>query len=175
MAEMIESPSQYYDRLVAGLTTRLVGDIPVLGYEDFGSVPLNGPAVFIQFEDAHPSTRRPDGRYQHQFLITAHCVVPASVPRAVLVAIDLASEVERVIDLNTFGLSSSCCGQPDIQVNGDTGFMLGVDGVESRGVQWIQPLYLGAGAFTPSPIRDGVRFAVNPDNPDDPNAYRPLL
>ncbi|MGL5370792.1 MAG: hypothetical protein ACRDBF_07175 [Plesiomonas shigelloides] len=174
MVEMIDTPSQYYDRLVSGLTNRLVSTVPVMGYDEYGSIELSGPTVFIQFEDAHPGERRQDGRYQHRLMITAHCVVPASVPRATLVALDLASEIERVLFMNTFGLSALCCGMPDIQVNGDTSFMLGFDGTESRGIQWIQPLYLGSSEFTDSPVRDGIRFAMNPVNPDDPLAYQPL-
>lgn len=65
-------------------------------------------------------------------------------------------------------------GQPTIQVNGDTSFLLRLDGVEVRGVQWLQPLYLGRSLNDPVEVRGGIRVAVNPANPDDAGEYLPL-
>ncbi|HHG8731121.1 hypothetical protein ABKS78_23990 [Enterobacter cloacae] len=174
MGIMIATASQFYDQLEAGLRAKLVDSIPVAGYDDIDRPEIKGPTVLIQLEDAHPGRRSPSGRYCHTQMITAHCVVPSSLPRAVLVATDLAYEVERIVDLNNWGISPECCGQPDIQVNGDTSFLFGWDGVEARGVQWQQNIYLGADYFDADEERAGIRLAVNPKHPDKPGEYHPF-
>jgi len=49
---------------------------------------------------------------------------------------------------------------PQIQVNGDTSYLLGIDGVESRGVQWLQPLYLGRSLNGQTEVRGGVSHSI---------------
>ena len=88
-----------------------------------------------------------------------------------LQAIDLAAEVERLIDQNRFGIDPKCTGAPEIQVNGDTSYLFGFDGVVARGVQWIQPLYLGRDYFADDEVRSSIWLAVNPKDPDDHGEY----
>jgi len=57
---------------------------------------------------------------------------------------------------------------PQIQVNGDTSYLLGIDGVESRGVQWLQPLFLGRSLNGPVEVRGGVGFTISDGLPGAP-------
>lgn len=171
---MIETPSQYFSQLKSELESKLVGSITVAGYDDIRLPEIKSPTVLIQFEDSYTAARRTTGRYTHRLIVTAHCVVPTSVEQATLVATDLAFEVERIMDLNRCGVDSKCCGAPEIQVNGDTSFLFHWSGVESRGVQWIQPLYLGADYFDDEEPRGGIRVAINPEHPEEPGEYQPF-
>lgn len=184
----ITTPSQYHDALVERLRVNLFDGLAIESYEEWGKVEIKCPTILIQWEDGHPGQRQKDGRYAHQFMLTAHCIIPKGVPRALLQALDLATEVERLLERRALFkepaaepgqpdvllVKSDQVGMPEIQVNGDTSWLLGIDGVESRGVQWLQPLFLGRSAFSGSEVRGGIAFAMNPDDPDNPNYYRPL-
>ena len=180
MSYIITTPSEFHDALVARLTARLPS-IPVTGYEEWGPVDITGPCVLVQWEDSLRGNLRNDGCYHHLFMLTAHCVVPKTLPRAALIALDLATEVERLLDHRALffvndelQVSSDTVGVPTVLNNGDTTFLLGLAGMEARGVQWQQPLYLGPSEFDPSEERANWRWAVNPVNPDDAGEYRPL-
>lgn len=153
----ITTPSQYHTALVERLRVNLFDGLAIESYDEWGKVEVTGPTILIQWEDGHPGQRQNDGRYNHQFMLTAHCIMPKGQPLALLQALDLAAEVERLLERRALFkepaveagqpdvmlVSSAQVGMPEIQVNGDTSFLLGIDGVESRGVQWLQPLYLG--------------------------------
>ncbi len=184
----ITTPSQYHTALVERLRVNLVEGLAIESYDEWGKVEITGPTILIQWEDGHPGERQKDGRYNHQFMLTAHCIIPKGQPNALLQALDLAAEVEPLLARRALfkapaaeaGLpdvllvKSDQVGMPEIQVNGDTSWLLGIDGVESRGVQWLQPLFLGRSAFVEPEVRGGIAFAMNPDDPDNPNSYRPL-
>jgi len=186
MAYNITTPSAYHQALVERLRAKLVDGLAIESYDEYGKVDLKEPTILIQWEDGHPGQRQNDGRYNHQFMITAHCVIPKGLPNAVLQALDLATEVERLLERRvlfkvadgnggeTLLVSSDQVGMPQIQVNGDTSFLLGIDGVEARGVQWLQPLYLGRSLNGDVEIREGFSVAVNPLDPDDKSEYHPL-
>ncbi|GDX06641.1 hypothetical protein [Buttiauxella sp. A111] len=171
----IESPGQYYEQVVTELRRRITASVAIVEYDEIWNTEITGPSIVIQFEDAHPGTRQATGRYTHRQIITAHCLIPVSVPKATLTATDLACEVERIIDLNRFGIDPKCVGAPDIQVSGDTSYLFGFDGVVARGVQWIQPLYLGQDYFADEETRGSVWLAMNPKDPDDKNAYSKIF
>lgn len=182
----ITTPSQYNAALVERLRAKIDNSIAVESYDEFGRVEIKQPTIFIQWEDGHPGIRQNDGRYNHQFMITAHCVIPKAIPNAYLHALDLASEVERLLERRTLfkapadkpGLPdvllvhAEQVGMPQIQVNGDTSFLLGLDAVESRGVQWLQPLYLGPSLNGEPEIRGVISVAINAKNPDDLSEYQ---
>lgn len=185
----ITTPSQYHTALVERLRVNLVEGIAIESYDEWGKVEITGPTILIQWEDAHPGQRQNDGRYNHQFMLTAHCIIPKGQANALLQALDLAAEVERLLERRALFkapaaeagqpdvllVSSDQVGMPQIQVNGDTSWLLGIDGVESRGVQWLQPLFLGRSLSDgPSEIRGGISVAINPANADDPNSYHPV-
>lgn len=184
----ITTPSQYHDALVERLRVNLFDGLAIESYDEWGKVEIKCPTILLQWEDSHPGQRQKDGRYAHQFMLTAHCIIPKGVPRALLQALDLAAEVERLLERRALFkepaaeagqpdvllVKSDQVGMPEIQVNGDTSWLLGIDGVESRGVQWLQPLFLGRSAFVDPEVRGGIAFAMNPDDPDNPNSYRPL-
>lgn len=182
----ITTPSQYHTALVERLRVNLVEGLAIESYDEYGKVDITSPTILIQWEDGHPGPRQNDGRYNHQFLLTAHCVIPKGLPNALLQALDLSAEVERLLERRTLFkepdgmdghvllVNQDQVGQPTIQVNGDTSFLLRLDGVEVRGVQWLQPLYLGRSLNDPIEVRGGIRVAVNPANPDDPSEYNPL-
>ena len=185
----ITTPSQYHTALVERLRVNLVEGLAIESYDEWGKVEITGPTILIQWEDGHPGQRQNDGRYNHQFMLTAHCIIPKVQPNALLQALDLAAEVERLLERRAlFKVPAAEAGQPDvllvssdrvgmpqIQVNGDTSYLLGIDGVESRGVQWLQPLYLGRSLSDGAgEIRGGISAAINPANADDPNSYHPV-
>lgn len=185
----ITTPSQYHTALVERLRANLVDGLAIEAYDEWGKVEITAPTILIQWEDGHPGQRQNDGRYNHQFMLTAHCIIPKGQPNALLQALDLAAEVERLLERRALFkepaaeagkpdvllVSSDQVGMPQIQVNGDTSWLLGIDGVESRGVQWLQPLYLGRSLSDgPGEIRRGISVAINPVNPDDPNSYHPV-
>lgn len=184
----ITTPSQYHTALVERLRANLVEGLAIESYDEWGKIEIKCPTILIQWEDGHPGQRQKDGRYNHQFMLTAHCIIPKGQPNALLQALDLATEVERLLERRALFkepaaepgqpdvllVKSDQVGMPEIQVNGDTSWLLGIDGVESRGVQWLQPLFLGRSAFSGSEVRGGIAFAMNPDDPDNPNSYRPL-
>jgi len=186
MTYNITTPSEYHRALVERLRAKLCDGLAIESYDEFGKVDITEPSVLIQWEDAHPGQRQNDGRYNHQFMLTAHCIIPKGLPNALLQALDLATEVERLLERRALFrepdgnggqvllVSSDQVGMPQIQVNGDTSFLLGIDGVESRGVQWLQPLYLGRSLNDPVEIREGFSLAINPINPDDKGEYHPL-
>jgi hypothetical protein len=171
MSVKIESPGQFYDRVIDAFRQSLTDKIEIVGYDDVWDREIAQPCLVVQFEDAHPGTRQTTGRYEHRYMLTAHCVIPTSRPRANIDAVDLAAEVERQLDLNRFGIAPECIGAPEIQVNGDTSYLFGFDGIVARGVQWIQPLYLGHDYFGADEERGSVWLAVNPSDPDDRNQY----
>lgn len=184
----ITTPSQYHTALVERLRVNLVEGLAIESYDEWGKVEITGPTILIQWEDGHPGQRQNDGRYNHQFMLTAHCIIPKGQPNALLQALDLAAEVERLLERRALFkapaaeagqpdvllVSSDQVGMPQIQVNGDTSYLLGIDGVESRGVQWLQPLFLGPSRFEEPETRAGWRFAINPNDPDDPSEYQPM-
>ena len=170
----ITTPSQYHDALVERLRVNLFDGLAIESYDEWGKVSITGPTILIQWEDGHPGKRQNDGRYNHQVMLTAHCIIPKGGPRALLQALDLAAEVERLLERRAlFKAPATEAGQPDvllvrsdqvglpeIQVNGDTSWLLGIDGVESRGVQWLQPLYLGRSLNTPTEVRGGISHSI---------------
>lgn len=174
MSIAIESPGQYYDQVVSELRRRIVSGVAIVEYGDIWKTEVTEPAIVVQLEDAHPGTRQATGRYTHRHIITAHCLIPVSVPKATLTATDLASEVERIIDLNRFGIDPKYIGAPEIQVNGDTSYLFGFDGVVARGVQWIQPLYLGRDYFADDEVRGSVWLAINPTDPESRDEYHQI-
>lgn len=186
MTYNITTPSEYHLALVERLRAKLFDGLAIESYDEYGKVDITSPTILIQWEDGHPGPRQNDGRYNHQFLLTAHCVIPKGLPNALLQALDLSAEVERLLERRTLFkepdgidghvllVNQDQVGQPTIQVNGDTSFLLRLDGVEVRGVQWLQPLYLGRSLNDPIEVRSGIRVAVNPANPDDPSEYHPL-
>ena len=183
----ITTPSQYHTALVERLRANLVEGLAIESYDEWGKVEITGPTILIQWEDGHPGERQKDGRYNHQFMLTAHCIIPKGQPNALLQALDLATEVERLLERRALFkepaaepgkpdvllVKSDQVGMPEIQVNGDTSWLLGIDGVESRGVQWLQPLFLGPSQFVEPEVRGGVAFAMNPDDQNSPS-FRPL-
>lgn len=178
MALKITAPGEYHEQIMKVFRSRVDSSISVLGYDDIWHQEIISPCVLIQLEDSHPGPRHPSGKYTHRVTVTAHCVLPTSIPKAMLQTADLAAEVERIVDGNNFGIALDCCGLPEIQVNGDTTFLFGIDGMVARGVQWIQPLYLGRDWFADFPgdeLRAGVRLAVNPAKPDAPDEYHAFL
>ena len=170
----ITTPSQYHTALVERLRANLVDGLAIEAYDEWGKVEITAPTILLQWEDEHPGQRQNDGRYNHQFMITAHCVIPKAIQNAYLQALDLASEVERLLERRTLfkapadkpGLPdvllvhAEQVGMPQIQVNGDTSWLLGIDGVESRGVQWLQPLYLGRSLNAPTEVRGGISHSI---------------
>lgn len=170
----ITTPSQYHTALVERLRVNLVEGLAIESYDEWGKVEIKGPTILIQWEDSHPGQRQNDGRYNHQFMLTAHCIIPKGQPNALLQALDLAAEVERLLERRALFkapaaeagqpdvllVSSDQVGMPQIQVNGDTSYLLGIDGVESRGVQWQQPLFLGRSLNGPVEVRGGVGFTI---------------
>lgn len=180
MTYNITTPSEFNSALVERLAARLPG-IAVESYDEWGPVDITEPCVLVQWEDAQPGHLRPDGRYQHLYMLTAHCVVPRSHKQAALVAMDMAAEVERLLhhrnlfeDAGQLLISAEQVGLPTVLNNGDTTFLLGLRGLEARGVQWQQPLYLGPSLFEPSEERGGIRVALNPENADDAGAFMPV-
>jgi hypothetical protein len=171
MSIPIESPGQFYDQVVSNLRSRIVESVAIVEYDDIWKAEVTGPSIVVQLEDAHPGARQDTGRYSHRHTITAHCLVPVSAEKATLMATDLASEVERIIDLNRWGIDPKYIGAPEIQVNGDTSYLFGFSGIVSRGVQWIQPLYLGADYFADDEVRGSVWLAINPTDPENPEEY----
>lgn len=163
MAIKITAPGEYFAQVMAVFRERITQSITVMGYDDIWHQEVISPSVVIQLEDSHPGPRHPSGKYTHRMTVTAHCILPTSIPGAILQATDLAAEVERIVDLNNFGISVDCCGLPEIQVNGDTSFLFGIDGMVARGVQWIQPLYLGKDWFedySGDEVRAGIFYEV---------------
>jgi len=174
MSVVIDTPGQFYEQVVGELKSKLVDSLQFIEYAKIWGTEVTGPSVVIQFEDAHPGTRQATGRYTHRYIITAHCLVPTSTEKALLQAVDLTAEIERLIDLNRWGIDPKCIGAPEIQVNGDTSYLFGFDGVVARGVQWIQPLYLGQDYFADDEVRSSVWLAVNPKDPDNPEEYHQI-
>lgn len=169
----ITTPSQYHAALVERLRANLVDGLAIESYEEYGKTEITVPTILIQWEDGHPGQRQNDGRYNHSFMLTAHCIIPKGYPNAVLQALDLATEVERLLERRalfklpagegigqTLMVKPEQVGMPKIQVNGDTSFLLGLDGVEARGVQWLQPLFLGPSLNSDSEIRAGFSFQI---------------
>ncbi|WP_395755336.1 hypothetical protein OT595_15695 [Edwardsiella ictaluri] len=170
----ITTPSQYHVALVERLRAHLFDGLAIESYDEFGKVEIGQPTILIQWEDAYPGPRRNDGRYTHHFMLTAHCIIPKGHPNAQLQALDLSAEVERLLERRSLFkvpavdtdaadmllVSTDQVGMPQIQLNGDTSFLLGLDGVESRGVQWLQPLYLGMSLNSAPDVRDRVRYSV---------------
>jgi len=94
----ITTPSQYHTALVERLRVNLVEGLAIESYDEWGKVEIKGPTILIQWEDSHPGQRQNDGRYNHQFMLTAHCIIPKGQPNALLQALDLAAEVERLLE-----------------------------------------------------------------------------
>lgn len=156
----ITSPSSFDEALKERLSLfikKVAPDVVISSYEEWGGTEITGTTLMVQWEDAHPGGIQNDGRYQHSQMLTAHCIVPRAHPNAQLLAMDMAYEVERLLfhrrlwmDEKTLLIDPEVVGIPDIQLNGDTSFLIGLAGVAARGVQWQQPLNFGASLVEPS-------------------------
>nr|AKS10292.1 hypothetical protein [Aeromonas hydrophila] len=76
----ITTPSQYHTALVERLRANLVEGLAIESYDEWGKIEIKCPTILIQWEDGHPGQRQNDGRYNHQFMLTAHCIIPRASP-----------------------------------------------------------------------------------------------
>ncbi|EMY6817450.1 hypothetical protein ABCL21_004468 [Vibrio parahaemolyticus] len=169
-----DRPSQLYDQ-IEQLLTQLMGDeLAVKGYEEYGRAAIDSPTLLIEFEDGRPGVRGGDGRYCHGYHISVHCLIPNSVKRSALVALNVAADVERFVDENRWGIDSRQIDAPEHLRTEPSLFQQGAEGFEGRAVSWKQNLYLGNSLLEPDEFRGGIRLAVNPSNQDDAGSYAPL-
>ncbi len=169
-----DRPSQFYDQIET-LLTQLMGDeLAVKGYEEYGRVSIESPTLLIEFELGRPGIRGCDGRYCHGYHVTIHCLMPNSMGRAALVALNVAADIERFVDENRWGIDSRQIDKPDLVRTEPSLFQQGASGFEGWAVSWTQNLYLGPSLLEAEEVRGGIRLAVNPANQDEPAEYKPL-
>lgn len=169
-----DRPSQLYDQIEDYLTQLMGDELAIEGYVEFGHTVVEAPTLLIEFELGRPGIRSGDGRYCHGYHVSIHCLVPNSMSRSALVALNLAADVERVVDENRWGIDSGQIDAPNLVRTEPSLFQQGVEGFEGWAVSWSQNLYLGPSLLEPDEERSSVRLAINPVNPDELDEYQQL-
>lgn len=170
---ILNRPSEFYTAVVDGLIEKISGDVDVKRYADFNSQEVSGIQLYVEVSGFHPATRQADGRRAQKLMITVHCLVSRAIEGADLKALDLASAVDRIVDLNRWGLGGSVEAPKNVTA-GEGMIGAGENAFEGWEVSWSQTVYLGESASYLDEKRGGIRFAINPADASDPNEYQPL-
>lgn len=170
----LAEPSDLFDAIRETLLERLRG-VQVDDYAGFEHDTVVDALVLIEFEQSAPATRGNDGRYCHEFTLMVHGVVGRQRKRAGLAAINLASAIERIVDLNCWGIDPDQIDVPEAIHSEPSLFKSGAHGFEAWGCNFRQRVYLGDSGYPEDPVLGGMPFVdVNASGDferwDDPGA-----
>jgi hypothetical protein len=167
-----DRPSQFYDQIEAALKAHFGDELDIEGYESI-TPEIERSTFLIEFESSKGGARNNAGQYCHCFQITIHCLISNAHKRAALAALNVASDVERLVEFNRFGIDSLQIDPPEDVISEPSMFSMGKGGFEGRAVTWRQNLYLGDEPAQEE-VRGGIRWAINPVDKNDPNEYKSL-
>lgn len=145
--------------------------VDVANYDEFDGK-VGDACVLIEFERTSPGIRQNDGRYVHVMNVTLHAVVGRYRKYPALEAVNLATTLERLVDLNRWGFSGRQCDIPKDAHSGPSIFQKGSDGYDSWCVSFRQGLAPGPARTPEDPVISGpplVAWRVYDDAaPTDP-------
>ncbi len=167
----INRPSQLYDQIVSTMDGMVSGNLIVEGYEESGEPCIKGPTLLIEFEMGKPGVRGGDGRYCHGYHVSIHCIVPNSIKRPGLAALNLSADIERIVDFNRWGIDSIQIDRP-LHIRSEPSlFQKGSGGFEGWAVSWLQNIYLGESCLDSEEERGGISFSIDPGDADNIDSY----
>jgi len=173
----MKKPSEFYTGIVTTLEAKFEEKVEVLSYAEFGTNNVKGIQVYIEIPRFIPAKRHADGRRALNVEIEIHCIVSKSYENAALEVMDLAGDVESLLDVSSKGAGRWGFGQsvelPE-SVDAQEGlFKSGESGYEGWVVSFKQTIYLGDEAILEE-TRGGVRLAVNPIDENNPAEYKSI-
>lgn len=129
--------------------------VDVANYDEFDGT-VGDACVLIEFERTSPGERQNDGRYVHVMNITLHAVVGRFRKYHALEAVNLATALERLADLNRWGFSGRQCDLPEDMHSGPSIFQKGSDGYDSWCVSFRQGIAPGPAKTPEDPVINGA-------------------
>lgn len=165
----LNKPSEFYTAVVDGLKTKLSADVDVLRYANFNTQEVQGIQLYVEIGDFGHAIRHPDGRRAQKMRINVHCIVSRGIEEADLKALDLASAVDRIVDVNCWELGEAV--EVPENVSGNEGMMsTGENAFEGWEVSWYQTIYLGEVSIFDPAVKD-VLMSVNPESQGSSDEY----
>lgn len=170
----IANPSELFFAIGDSIIAAGFG-VDVGNYDDFDGT-VRDATVLIEFEASAPATRRNDGRFAHDYRITLHGVVAKWRKHAVLEAMNLSALLERLVDVNNWGISGQQCDPPRDVRSAPSMFQKGAEGYEAWGVTFSQCIYLGESLLEEDPVTVAGPFVARAWEVDinDASQYQPL-
>lgn len=154
--------------------------VSVSNYDEFGGE-IGDAEVLIELERTGPAVKLADGRYVHTVSVTLHGVVARWRKYASLEAMNLATALERLVDLNRWGLPGRQCDLPEGMHCGPSIFQQGKGGYEAWGCSFTQRLAIGPDLTPEDPVIGGlpsvawkVRDEGDQTDLDDPDQFKKL-
>ncbi len=165
----LNSPSEFYTAVVDGLKDKISNDVDVLRYAKFNSQEVSGIQLYVEVSGFSGVVRHADGRRAQRLQLTVHCLVSRAIEEADLKALDLASAVDRIVDVNCWGLGEAVEVPENVSAN-EGMISTGENAFEGWEVAWYQTVYLGETSIFDPKVKD-VLMSVNPENEDDGSEY----
>ena len=140
---VLRSSSAFYSKIIDKLKQCFKDNIiTVEKYSDYGHTTINRPTLLLEIEDSESGSISSAGLYCHSYNINIHCLIPCFIQESSLHVLDLASDVERIVYRNTWGINSSQIDYPEY-LRMESGFSgHSIEGLETRSVSWKQNIYL---------------------------------
>ncbi|TDF41896.1 hypothetical protein EYS14_03370 [Alteromonadaceae bacterium M269] len=166
-----DRPSQLYDQIKEALIFKFGDELDVKGYEDV-SPEIDKSTFLIEFERGTGHELNHKGQYGHCYFVAVHVLISNGHKRAALAAMNVCADVERLVHYNSFGIDTDSINKPEDVTSEPSMFSKGEGGYEGWTVSWKQTLYLGE--TEEEEPRQGIRWAINPQNDEDPGEYHPI-
>jgi len=152
-----------HDAIIAALKSRFP-KVTVKSYETGLKLHEIAPACLLDFEELPSGTASGEGRYPVNARIAIHCILGFDAYLLQLEIREFALAVSQFVDEE--GLWIKGCTEKAKRIDAMPGNFSNETsmGYESWVVSWDQVLNLGESKWGEEEVRDGVAFAVNPDD-----------
>ena len=165
----LNSPSDFYTSVVNGLRARITHDVDVLRYAKFSSHEVSGIQLYVEVTGFDSAVRHADGRRAQRLQLTVHCLVSRGIEEADLKALDLASAVDRIVDVNCWGLGNAVEVPENLSAN-EGMISTGENAFEGWEVSWYQTIFLGESSVFDPEVKK-VLVSVNSSDESDCSEY----
>lgn len=129
------------------------------------------PACLLDIEELPKAVAAEDGRYPVNARLAMHCVLGKEAELIQLEVREFALAVSQFVEESGYWVSN--CTRKPTRISAMPGnFGKTTDGrFESWVVTWDQELSLGVSKWGDEEVRDGVSFAINPDDNADSSQF----
>ena len=170
----VNQPAELYEAMLVFLVDKLSSSVKITPWETWGPAKAHDYQVLLEFGEMNEGALQNDGRQAQEQEVVLYAVVSKGVEQSALMAMNMASQLARLVVGQRWGLPASAVGEPQ-RIVAQPSFLIDKGdnhaGFEAWEVRLVQVVKYGAVDLGAGELFGELAFAVAPQDISDGKEY----